>query len=131
MPNAEVLQQMRQHDIFLFTSDKNEGWGAVANESMANGCCLVGSDAIGSVPYLVTDGATGMIFKSCDLDSLYEKVKYLLDNPEERQRMARDGQIRLQKVWSPENAAKSLLQLIDDLQHGRQTSILQGPCSKA
>ena len=131
MPNAEVLQQMRQHDIFLFTSDKNEGWGAVANEAMSNGCCLLGSDAIGSVPYLVTDGATGMIFKSCDLDSLYEKVKYLLDNPEERQRMARDGQIRLQKVWSPENAAKSLLQLIDDLQHGRQTSILQGPCSKA
>ena len=131
MPNAEVLQQMRQHDIFLFTSDKNEGWGAVANESMANGCCLVGSDAIGSVPYLVTDGATGMIFKSCDLDSLYEKVKYLLDNPEERQRMSKAGHQRMVELWSPENDAKSLLQLIDDLQNGRPSSILQGPCSKA
>ena len=131
MPNAEVLQQMRQHDIFLFTSDKNEGWGAVANESMANGCCLVGSDAIGSVPYLVTDGATGMIFKSCDLDSLYEKVKYLLDNPEERQRMSKAGHQRMVELWSPENAAKSLLQLIEDLQNGRPSSILQGPCSKA
>ena len=131
MPNEQVLQQMSNHDIFLFTSDRYEGWGAVVNEAMANGCCVVGSDAIGSVPYLVTDGATGMIFKSCDLDSLYEKVKYLLDNPEERQRMAKAGRQRMVELWSPENAAKSLLQLIDDLQQGRYTSILQGPCSKA
>ena len=131
MPNDEVIRQMRMHDIFLFTSDKNEGWGAVANEAMSSGCCLVASDAIGSVPYLVTHKETGMMFKSCDLESLCEQVTYLLDNPEERKRIAKAGQRCMQEVWSPQNAAKNLLQLIDDLQNGRECSIKQGPCSKA
>ena len=131
MPNDQVLERMRQHDIFLFTSDQNEGWGAVANESMSNGCCLVGSDKIGAVPFLVKDGENGMIFKSCNLDSLYEKVKYLLDNPKELQRMSRNGIETMQNVWSPANAAKNFLQLVDDLQHGCDTSITDGPCSKA
>ena len=37
----------------------------------------------------------------------------------------------MQNVWSPANAAKNFLQLVDDLQHGRDTSITEGPCSKA
>ena len=45
-PNSEILKAMEDGDIFLFTSDHLEGWGAVANESMANGCVLVASDAI-------------------------------------------------------------------------------------
>ena len=36
LPNDEILKQMRRHEIFLFTSDKNEGWGAVLNESNPN-----------------------------------------------------------------------------------------------
>ena len=77
MPNDEILKEMRRHDIFLFTSDKNEGWGAVANEALSNGCVLVGSDAIGCVPFLLKDGENGCIFKSCDIDSLIEKVEWL------------------------------------------------------
>lgn len=130
IPNAKVHQLMREHDIFLFTSNSQEGWGTVVNEAMSNGCCVVGSDAIGSVPYLVMAGVTGIIFKSEDLDSLYDKVTYLIDNPKERQRMSVAGQQRMQEVWSPENAAKNLLQLINDLQNGRNSSILEGPCSK-
>lgn len=74
LPNDKILEQMRQHEIFLFTSDKNEGWGAVLNESMSNGCAVVASDEIGSVPFLVEDGVNGLVFKSEDLDSLETKV---------------------------------------------------------
>ena len=130
-PNSEVLEAMRDADIFLFTSDRLEGWGAVANESMANGCALVASDAIGSTQYLVKPGETGMVFRSGDVDSLYEQVKYLLDHPEERERIARNGRRLMVGLWSPSNAAKSLLQLIDDLNAGRESSIMEGPCSKA
>lgn len=130
-PNSEILKAMQEGDIFLFTSDRLEGWGAVANESMSNGCVLVASDAIGSTHYLVKHKETGMIFRSCDLDSLYEQVKYLLDNPDVRRRISEAGRESMLKVWSPANAAKSLLQLIDDIQAGRETSITEGPCSKA
>ena len=34
MPNNKVMEAMRTHDIFCFTSDKNEGWGAVLNLSL-------------------------------------------------------------------------------------------------
>lgn len=128
-PNSEILKAMQEGDIFLFTSDHLEGWGAVANESMANGCVLVASDAIGSTGYLVKDRQTGMIFKSCDIESLYESVKFLLDNPKERKRIAEAGRRLMADLWSPEHAAKSLLQLIEDLNAGKETSINEGPCS--
>lgn len=130
-PNSEILKAMEDGDIFLFTSDHLEGWGAVANESMANGCVLVASDAIGSTGYLVKDRQTGMIFKSCNIESLYESVKFLMDNPEERKRIAEAGRRSMVELWNPENAAKSLLQLIDDINTGKETSIKEGPCSKA
>ena len=131
LPNDQILEQMRCHDIFLFTSDRNEGWGAVANEAMSNGCVLVGSDAIGSVPFLVKDGENGCVFKSCNLDSLINKVEYLLNNRTEIRRLAINGYLTMKTVWSPENAARNLMTLIDDLRNGRDTSVADGPCSKA
>lgn len=130
-PNSEILKAMQERDIFLFTSDRLEGWGAVANEAMSNGCVLVASDAIGSTHYLVKHKETGMIFRSCDLDSLYEQVIYLLDNPEARKQISKAGRESMVKLWSPQNAAKSLLQLIEDIQARRESSVEEGPCSKA
>lgn len=130
-PNAEILQDMRLHDIFIFTSDKNEGWGAVLNEAMSNGCTVVASDAIGSVPFLVKDGVNGYTFKSKNLESLYDKVIKFIESPNLRKTMAIQAYHDMINIWSPKVAAKNLLQLIDDLQHGRDTSILEGPCSKA
>ena len=147
IPNAELLLEMRKHAIFMFTSDRNEGWGAVSNESMSNGCVLVGSDAIGSVPFLVQDNLTGVVYSSASastgftkkglkiddeaLNSLTEKVEWLLRHPKERKRIAVNGFRNMYDVWSPANAAKNLLTLIDDLQNGRESSIKEGPCSKA
>lgn len=143
VPNAELMAAMQQHAIFLFTSDRNEGWGAVANESMSSGCALVGSEAIGSVPYLVQDGQTGCIFRAPRtdstfgrpdaeaLDSLTEKVEDLLQHPDKLLRVRQAGQEAVQQLWSPRHAAESLLQLIADLSNGKETSIDEGPCSKA
>lgn len=143
VPNHQLHEAMRKAEIFLFTSDRHEGWGAVANESMSEGCVLVASDVIGSVPYLVSDGFNGFTFHSskvsCSfknpdesaLDTLSEKVEWLLDHPSERKQMQLNAVKQMQEVWSPANAAKSLLLLIDDLKNGRGTSIKEGPCSKA
>lgn len=130
-PNSEILKAMRNHDIFLFTSDRNEGWGAVANEAMANGCVLVASDAIGSAPYLVKNGINGYTFASENVDSLMMYVEELLCNPKLQQSMKIEARRTMVEVWSPRKAAVALLQLIDDLENGRECSILQGPCSIA
>lgn len=131
LPNEQILQAMREHKVFLFTSDQNEGWGAVANESMSNGCVLIGSDATGAVPYLLVDGVNGLIFESCNLDSLCEKAKYILDNPKELHRLSRNGIATMRSIWSPKNAAKNLICLINQINYQDFSIILQGPCSKA
>lgn len=130
-PNSVIIQELRSHHIFIFTSDQNEGWGAVLNEAMSNGCAIVASGSIGSVPFLIEDGKNGMVFNSKDMNSLFEKVVYLLNYPEKRNEMALCAYHTMKEIWSPRNAARNLLQLIDDLQNGRETTIKIGPCSKA
>lgn len=147
VPNSQILERMRESDIYLFTSDRGEGWGAVANESMSNGCVLVASDDIGSIPYLVKHRENGCVFKSSSrrygfhrfgvnvdkhsLDSLENQIEWLFNFPAERQRLSVNAIKTMRETWSPENAAKNLLTLIDDIKQGRDTSIMYGPCSKA
>ncbi|MDD5779494.1 MAG: glycosyltransferase [Bacteroidales bacterium] len=130
-PNNEIIQAMRNSAIFLFTSDSHEGWGAVANESLSSGCVLVGSDAIGSVPYLVQDGFNGFKFRSEDAEDLIKKVEHLIANRSELKRMQINAHERMIDVWSPKHAADSFLVLIEELQRYRPCSIKSGPCSIA
>lgn len=131
VPNDEVLHQMKRHDIFIFSSDRKEGWGAVANESLSNGCVLVASDEIGSSPFLIKDGFNGFMFKTNSVDSLTEKVKYLLDNPDKLYEMRNNAVRNMQRLWTPKHAAESLLKLIERIKNGQDSDILEGPCSKA
>lgn len=131
VPNEQIQEAMANHDIFLFSSNEEEGWGVVANEAMSNKCCLVGSDMIGAVPYLVKDGINGMVFKSKSVDSLYQQVKCLLDYPDERRTMAEQGYQDMVSLWNPKHAAVNLLTLIKDIQNGQVSSIKKGPCSNA
>ena len=134
---------MEQSDIFLFTSDRYEGWGAVANESMSCGCVLVASDAIGSTPYLVSDGVNGCVFSSPSssssfdnpdqnaLESLIDKVTLLFDDRKCMREIQQNAIHTMRSLWNPKQAAVNLLQLINDLKNGRDTFIYEGPCSKA
>lgn len=132
LPNDSILQKMREHDIFLFTSDRNEGWGAVLNEAMSNGCAVVASNKIGSVPYLIQDSINGMIYKSENINSLVRKVVRLLDNPQLIKRLSSAAIDTMQNTWSPENAANRFLLLVRAIQENDETLIPKaGPCSKA
>ena len=132
LPNDEILKQMRHHQIFLFTSDRNEGWGAVLNESMSNGCAVVASDMIGSVPFLIEDGINGLIFKSESLDSLETKVVSLLDSVDYRRTIAMNAIKTMRDVWSPSNAAKHFFALTEALLTNNNIMIPKiGPCSRA
>lgn len=131
IPNDQLLKDMQEHEIFLFTSDRHEGWGAVANESMSNGCVLVSSNAIGSSPYLIKEGITGLMFQSCNLDSLIQKVEWLLNHPIEKQKIRNNSYQLMQKIWSPSEAARRFLILAKELQEQKQTPFKDGPCSVA
>lgn len=130
MPPKEVRHHMEESEIYLFTSDRGEGWGAVLNESMNSACADVASGAIGSVPYLLKNGENGLIYRDGNLDDLYEKVKFLLDHPEERVAYGKAAYKTLTDVWNANVAAERLLTLIETLKTGKDSPFVDGPCSK-
>lgn len=130
MKPEEVRKYMEQSEIFLFTSDFNEGWGAVLNESMNSACAVVASHAIGSVPFLINDGENGFIYKNGDEDDLFNKVKLLLDNPEDCKQISLKAYKTMTEIWNAENAVKNFIELVHCVNMGKSTAFGDAcPCS--
>lgn len=133
MNPTEVRRNMLESEIFLFTSDRNEGWGAVLNESMNSGCAVVASHAIGSVPFLIENKKNGLIYKDGDFEDFYKKVKILLDNKEKRQELSKNAYFTMSEIWNAENAAKRFISLAQSILDGEKNPDIfeTGVCSKA
>lgn len=133
MPPEKVREYMEESEIFMFTSDRNEGWGAVLNESMSSGCAVVASHIIGSVPFLINNNENGLIYLDGDIEDLYGKVKFLLDNPKKRAEMGKKAYDTLCNEWNAENAADKFIKLSREILKGNKNPDLfeDGVCSKA
>lgn len=131
MPNSEVKRYMKKSNVFIFTSDRNEGWGAVLNEAMSCGCAVVASDTIGAVPYLIEHKKNGLIFKSGSLSSLIQQTELLFKDTEFREQLGKNAYFTLANVWSPKQAASNLILLAKSIINGQIIAISEGPCSKA
>jgi len=130
-PN-QVRVHMEKSQIFIFTSDFNEGWGAVLNEAMNSGCAVIASHAIGAAPYLVKEGKNGLIFENGNVDDLYKKTKWLLDHPDKQREMGKQAYEYIRSIWSPKEAASRFIKLAESILSGDQIAEYQdGPCSKA
>lgn len=127
-----VRAHMEKTEIFLFTSDRREGWGAVLNEAMNSGCGVVASDAIGSVPYLLRDGENGLVYRSGDVDGLTEKTEHLLADPEVSRKLGMQAYHTIREQWNAETAAERLVNLARGVLGGDMYPDLypEGPCSK-
>ena len=133
MSPEEVRKYMEQAQIFLFTSDRNEGWGAVLNEAMNSACAVVASHAIGSAPFLISDKENGCIYKDGDWDDLYKKVKWLLDNPKQRVALGKKAYQTMVQQWNAEIAARRFIEISKMLLSGQDKVDLydDGVCSRA
>lgn len=131
MGPEEVRRHMEQSQIFLFTSDRQEGWGAVLNESMNSGCAVVASDAIGAVPFLLRDGENGFVYHSGNQEELFQRVCELLMDSERMRQMGSAAYETITSRWNGEAAAQRLISLVGVLLAGNDGSGLfsDGPCS--
>ena len=129
----EVRAAMEESEIYLVTSDRKEGWGAVVNEAMNSGCAVVAGHAAGSVPYLLRDGENGLLYPSGDTQALYRRIRLLLDDPGLQQRLGSAAYRTVTRLWSPEEAARRLLLLAEHILAGEESPVLfeDGPCSPA
>lgn len=115
MTPARVREYMEKADIFLFTSDRREGWGAVANEAMNSGCALIADHMIGAVPYLVKDGESGLIYRDGDRSELFSLAEKLVRDRKLCAALGRNAYRTITETWNAENAAKSLWELCGKL----------------
>lgn len=114
----EVRAYMEKADIYLVTSDRQEGWGAVVNEAMNSGCAVVGDAMIGAVPYLIEDGVNGLIYKTKSQKALEQAVKSLLNEPGQTQELGRRAYQTIQETWNAKVAAERLLGFAEELLNG-------------
>jgi len=131
MTPGEVRKHMEESDIFLMTSNKNEGWGAVLNEAMNSGCAVVAGHEIGAVPYLINNGINGCIYRDGSISEAVKKIQYLMDNPIIKREMGRKAVETICNTWNAYKAASNLLTLINNLKGDGFSTISDGPCSKA
>jgi glycosyltransferase involved in cell wall biosynthesis len=131
IPNSEVKRYLQTSNIFVFTSDRNEGWGAVLNEAMSCGCAVVASNTIGAVPYLIENKINGLVFKSGSLSSLLKQTETLIKDKLFSDKLGFNAYKTISNEWSPKRAASNFLLLSRSLLDGQIISIKEGPCSIA
>ncbi|MBR5421430.1 MAG: glycosyltransferase family 4 protein [Lachnospiraceae bacterium] len=136
MPPAEVRKQMLKSDIYLMSSDFEEGWGAVVNEAMNAGCAVVASSAAGSVPYLIKGGKNGMVYEyrksaSRNAMSLAAMLDLLCGVPDLRQKLGEEAYRTIKEEWNAAVAAERLLAFSEAQLEGKELSWESGPMSAA
>ncbi len=125
----EVRKRMLSSDIFVSTSDRLEGWGAVVNEAMNSGCLTIAPKAIGAAPYLISDGENGYIFKTCNIDDLFDKVLKGFDN-ELRDRLGLAAYHTIIDTWNAGVAAKRVFEFAKS-NGEKMPDYAEGPLSRA
>ena len=131
MSPEKVREYMEKSQIYLFTSNFQEGWGAVLNEAMNSGCVTIASHAIGSVPFVLEDGKNGLIYKNDDFEDLYRKIVSILDNPKKCDELGKNAYKTMLDCWNAEVAANRFLSLANSLLNNVPVEFNSGPCSKA
>lgn len=117
----KVREYMEQADIFLFTSDYKEGWGAVLNEAMNSGCAVVANVALGAVPFLIKPEENGLIYPNKDFGKFYENVTKLIQNPDMINALGRSAYTTITETWNAQEAAKRLVPFLEKLMQGEAT----------
>lgn len=131
MNPQRVRTYMEEANIYLFTSDRNEGWGAVLNESMNSGCAVITNSAIGSATYLINDGVSGLLYREGDALDLYKKVKQCMDDRKYREELGVEAYRTITEVWSARVAAERIFHISEQLLKNNKVFYKSGPCSKA
>ncbi len=128
-PDA-VRKHMERAGIFLMTSNRREGWGAVLNEAMNSGCAIVACREAGSVPYLIGESMNGLSYSS--ESEMHLHVERLLNDFDFQNSIGRNAYKTIIEEWNAEIAANRLLSLAKRLPSDElvaRNAYSSGPCS--
>ena len=104
----ETRAYMERAHIFLATSDRQEGWGAVINEAMNSGCALIAGKGMGAAPYLVRHGENGYLYDHKNPRQAVEFALELAGDAALRRRLGSAAYETVRTLWNPQVAAQRL-----------------------
>lgn len=104
----ETRDYMEKAHIFLATSDRQEGWGAVVNEAMNSGCALIAGKGMGAAPYLVRHGENGYLYDHKNPRQAVELAGKLAKDAVLRRRLGSAAYETVRTLWNPQVAAQRL-----------------------
>lgn len=130
-PPDTVYYYMKKSNVLFFSSNKQEGWGAVVNEALFNGCSVLVSDSCGSAKYLIKNGINGYVYKTGNVRDMSLKAMELIGkaNQESLYKAAQDT---ICQCWNGEIAAERFQIICNALIEGKIIDdYSDGPMSKA
>lgn len=125
----KVRDYMEKANIFILTSGKQEGWGAVLNEAMNSACAVITDINVGAAPFLINDSENGLLYKN--FEELYMYTKNLIEDNKLRKKLYENAYKTILETWNSKNATNNLINLFESIKDGQEYKIKDGPASKA
>jgi colanic acid/amylovoran biosynthesis glycosyltransferase len=120
LPPAEVMQRLRSADVFVVSSHA-EGISNAALEAMAMGLPVVSTNA-GGMAEAISDGIEGYVVPVRDIPALADRIKRLLTDVGQRERMGRSARSSAEAKFSLSRQAEGFEQLYQSVILSRKNS---------
>jgi glycosyltransferase involved in cell wall biosynthesis len=114
MPQAQAAMRLRNARAFVLPSI-SEGLGRVVLEAMATGTPVIGSH-VGGIPDMVQDRVSGFLVSPGDEKALAEKLRWVLEHPEETRAMGRSARRFAERFFSTDAYVGSYRQIFTAVQ---------------
>lgn len=115
-----VRNFMRESDVFLATSDKNEGWGVVINEAMNSACVVFATPQMGAAPVLLKNNINGFyLFPGNEADAA-KKIIELNENENQMEKIKIAAYETIKNHFTPDIYAKRFVEIANDIIDGNQ-----------
>lgn len=116
--SKSVREYMEKADIFLATSDRNEGWGVVINEAMNSRCAVFATNDMGAVPILIENEKNGFYIKQGSEAMCAVQIEKLAKNRELLEKIKNNAFLTIKNKFTPEVYASRFVQIADDALKG-------------
>lgn len=100
MSQAQLARRIAGAPVLVLPS-LSEGLGRVVFEAMACGTPVIGS-RVGGIPEMIQEGVNGFLVPPGDVDALVDRLRWVLEHPDEAREMGRRARAFAQEFFSPE-----------------------------
>lgn len=103
-PHSRVIEEMNRSQIFILPSitaknNDKEGTPTVLMEAQTTGMSVISTYHAG-IPEVVINGISGYLVKEKDINSLYEKMDYLIRHPELWDKLGKNGRKHIEENYN-------------------------------